>query len=425
MICFSNIHPLEASSHSLTVIQFTNPAFLWALAGLAIPLGIHLLSRKEGKVIKLGSLRHVQETSTQQFKGIRLNETLLLILRCLLVILFTLLLAGMSWRGLADTRWLLIEKGLEKHPIIQPLLDSLKQGYEVRRLAEKFPLLEENAADTLTVNYRKLIEQIGSLNVSDVIIIAKNKASDFKGLRISLPPNVKWISQSIEPFDYTLQTIQLTPDSIAIRRGHTRSSETSFTTNKMVSLPDSGKITPLPMISIIMVADEKFTYDQQIINASLQAIEQSIPVKLQLSVSKPSKEFSPSTVDWCFWISDEKMPETSAKVLYMNPDLSPDLFVHEGKNQWRISKRLDEGIALKENMTMKLATLLVRNEELWTVANKNDRRTMPDSIAWAPNEANTDHREANLALSSADPYLLLLLLTVLLIERTVAYKRNQ
>ncbi|MBP9924506.1 MAG: BatA domain-containing protein, partial [Cyclobacteriaceae bacterium] len=75
------------------MIQFAQPIFLWALTALAIPIGIHLLSRKEGKVVKMGSLRHLRETSTQQFKGIKLNELLLLALRCLLIILFVGLLA--------------------------------------------------------------------------------------------------------------------------------------------------------------------------------------------------------------------------------------------------------------------------------------------------------------------------------------------
>ena len=66
-------------------MQFAQPIFLWALAGLSVPIAIHLLSKKEGKVIRLGSLRHVREKSTQQFKSIRLNEWLLLALRCLIV----------------------------------------------------------------------------------------------------------------------------------------------------------------------------------------------------------------------------------------------------------------------------------------------------------------------------------------------------
>ena len=40
----------------------------------AVPVAIHLLSRKEGKVIKVGSLRHLRETTTRQFRSLKPNE---------------------------------------------------------------------------------------------------------------------------------------------------------------------------------------------------------------------------------------------------------------------------------------------------------------------------------------------------------------
>ena len=105
-------------------MQFSQPIFLWALAGLSIPLAIHLLSRKEGKVIRMGSLRHLRETSTQQFKGIKLNELLLLALRSLLIILFVFLISGLHWKD-GVKKWLVVETGLEKNSSAKELADSL------------------------------------------------------------------------------------------------------------------------------------------------------------------------------------------------------------------------------------------------------------------------------------------------------------
>ncbi|NBP69377.1 MAG: hypothetical protein EBU52_11590, partial [Cytophagia bacterium] len=50
------------------MITFSNPAMLWSLLGISIPIAIHLLSRKEGKVIPLGSIRYLEESPSQQFK---------------------------------------------------------------------------------------------------------------------------------------------------------------------------------------------------------------------------------------------------------------------------------------------------------------------------------------------------------------------
>src|SRR4051812_887055 len=106
-------------------MTIANPIFLWALAGLSIPVAIHLLSRKEGKILKLGSLRHVQETSTQQFRGIRLNEISLLLLRCALIAIFGLMLAGVFLTVPNNTKWVLVEKGLQAQPRINTMIDSL------------------------------------------------------------------------------------------------------------------------------------------------------------------------------------------------------------------------------------------------------------------------------------------------------------
>ena len=47
-------------------MELINPIWLWGLTGLMIPVGIHLLSRREGKIIKIGSIRHLDETNSKQ-----------------------------------------------------------------------------------------------------------------------------------------------------------------------------------------------------------------------------------------------------------------------------------------------------------------------------------------------------------------------
>src|SRR5882672_1850538 len=112
--------------------MFNNPLYLFALAGLTIPVAIHLLSRKEGKIIKLGSIRHVTETSTQQFKGIKLNEILLLLLRSSMIVVLSLLLSGLQCTSTTTSKWALVETGLEKIQPLAVMLDSLANaGYEL------------------------------------------------------------------------------------------------------------------------------------------------------------------------------------------------------------------------------------------------------------------------------------------------------
>ena len=107
-------------------MQLANPIWLWGLSGMLIPIGIHLLSRKEGRVIRIGSVRHLEDTISKQFKSIRLNEFILLGLRCLLIIILVLFLAGLDLNITGKNgKWLLIEGGLDKDNEFSSLIDSL------------------------------------------------------------------------------------------------------------------------------------------------------------------------------------------------------------------------------------------------------------------------------------------------------------
>ena len=85
-------------------MQLINPIWLWGLTGLLIPIGIHLLSRKQGKIIKFGSLRHLEESQTKQSINVRLNEVPLLILRCALIFLIVILLCGLKHRSVSISK---------------------------------------------------------------------------------------------------------------------------------------------------------------------------------------------------------------------------------------------------------------------------------------------------------------------------------
>src|SRR5690606_8548452 len=113
------------------MIQFANPLWLWGLAGLIIPVAIHLLSRREGKTIPFGTLRFLDETPSSQFRGIRLNEILLLLVRSLCIIILVLFLSGISIKDQSRTKILLIEDAITDISRVSGIIDSLTNaGYQ-------------------------------------------------------------------------------------------------------------------------------------------------------------------------------------------------------------------------------------------------------------------------------------------------------
>ncbi|MEP6750371.1 MAG: BatA domain-containing protein, partial [Bacteroidota bacterium] len=63
------------------MFQLLQPIWLFALAGVSIPVIIHLWNRKPGKTLKVGSVALVEENILSYKKTIKLSELLLLLLR--------------------------------------------------------------------------------------------------------------------------------------------------------------------------------------------------------------------------------------------------------------------------------------------------------------------------------------------------------
>ena len=407
----------------------TNPIWLWALAGLSIPIGIHLLSRKEGQVIRIGSLRHLQETNTQQFKGIRLNEIVLLILRCTLITLFVLLMSGLSFEKAtaSESKWVLIEKGLENMPEVQTQLDTFQShGYEVRWLAEGFPLYDDSVHLSSNNLYWRLVEKLRSEKISDVIVIAQNRINDFKGKRSSLPANVRWLSVPSKSVDFTLRAMT-DGDSIFVRTGHGQTDRTFFTSQTVSKNRWNQPIQPEPIdsIEVVIVADKIHLYDKRIVEASLEAIKLSSSYKIEIVNSSPEKINSAGDGKWCIWLVNQPVSDSiAANVIYLRPGLNAGILIQEKINRWIITKRLNEEVAWNESLTVKLASILLSSEKDWKVAEQNDSRMLSDEIAWSKGDSGKSNNSSSL-VQSADSYLLIFFLITLLVERILAYYRNQ
>ena len=406
-----------------------NPIWLWALAGLSIPIAIHLLSRKEGKVIRIGSLRHLQETNTQQFKGIRLNEIVLLALRCALIVLFVLMLCGLSYEKErnAEVKWVLIEKGLEDLPEIKTQIDTFRNNeYEIRWLSEGFPLFEDSASVVPNILYWKLITQLQEEKAEEVVVISKNNLNNFKGQRPQLPANIRWIGMSIAASDFIVKA-NMNGDSIVVRKGHAQTDKTYFTTqiSSRSNWDSSIQLTSPDSIDVVIVADKAHQYDKQIVEASLQALRLTYPIKMKIQNGSPEKINTSDSGTWYFWLADQPVSDSiKSNVIQLKPAINRKILVQEKSNRWVITKRLNEEVALTDNFVVNLGSLLLSNPKDWDVASLNDKRMLADESLWSDGES-TGAKDASLVVQSADSYLIIIFLITLLIERILAYYRNQ
>jgi hypothetical protein len=83
-------------------LNFLSPAFLIGLPLVAVPLVIHLLSRRQQKRISWGAMRFLKEAVTRKRRLWRLTDLLLLLLRTAVFCFFVFALA----RPLLPATWL-------------------------------------------------------------------------------------------------------------------------------------------------------------------------------------------------------------------------------------------------------------------------------------------------------------------------------
>ncbi len=414
-------------------MAFATPIWLWALSGLAIPIGIHLLSRKEGSIIKLGSLRHLQNTTTTKFSTIRLNEYWLLLIRCLLLLWVVLFLSGLHvvTKQESKNRWLLIEKELENDSDFTELMDSLQRNnFELRFLAEDFPLLTEQPKPIKS--YWSLVEALDDHKLDQVVILAFNKLNNFNGKRIPLPEHIQWISKNSSPKNYPLVAIRLPHDSIWIRNISSAADQLTLQTtrslerNSSIKLQDSLIKNP-DTLRIGIAYDEAFTHDKNILLAALQSLQQNTPVFIAIRKTTVS-DWKTKSDDWVFWLSEKSKPNTMSQCIYPTKVEVPsqELFAFETSNQWVLTKRLTERVALQKNLTNQVAQLLLPVDAYNQLLANHDMRTLPEKTIWS---VDTTQKKQLASLvkpnRETDIFWLILILLSVVAERLLAFKKNQ
>src|SRR5207237_10633887 len=85
-------------------VNFLNPLFLFGLAAAAIPILIHLFTRRRPREVRFPSLEFLSEVNQSEIRRVRLKQWLLLLLRTLAVAVIALAMARPAVRGSAGLR---------------------------------------------------------------------------------------------------------------------------------------------------------------------------------------------------------------------------------------------------------------------------------------------------------------------------------
>ncbi len=425
-----------------------NPLYLWALLGLAVPVAIHLWSRKEGRTIKVGSIQFLKESNPRQASSIKLNELWLLILRMLVLFVLVLILAGpvLKSEGSPTPITYLVEPSLFQHEEISRIFDIIDPGTEIRILAEGFPEYspgEEIGGEEIP-NYWKLAGEMQELNTDSIVVFTAGYAAGLKGKRPEISENINWIFLNPEePFSTPLLatqrgeeleviSVKSDPYRLSVEKEITPLTNEEFqinSTGDSLAVFRVGSVKNIPLrnadtLKVSIFHDEEMEDQVRYIRSSLNAISEYLQLPLQ--IFDLSDEDLNINEDLQIWLSDEP-PKTTVKavLIYRRDSLSNSLITRGKTNQeYYLTQRLNSENIVEDHFTEQLLSLFNINEDVRREIIKYDRRVMPREEILPVTALVVGNGSINEA-KDISHFLWILLGILLIAERALSAYRNQ
>jgi hypothetical protein len=315
------------------------PIWLIGLVAVGIPVIIHLWQIRQGKTLKVGSIALFSESSPKSARSFKLADILLLLLRCLLLVLLSLLLTEPFWSHRANINktagWILIptKNFHETYHKFQPAIDSLKKkGYELHAFEPGFRKVDTITAainDNSLNNYWNLLDQLNDTlsAVTPVELFTQNNLAFFDGTKPAGGLNMNWHTYS--PVDSAKSWIAdawlTTNGNISIARGIATTLGTNYQFDELKN-GLSGPVYDLtidngePVISLkgspsekvkvdtatrrIAIYTDKNNIDAGYLKAALYAIAGSTKRKTVIKAYQQANMI-PTGQDWLFWLTEK------------------------------------------------------------------------------------------------------------------------
>jgi len=431
-------------------MSFAHPSYLWALLGLLVPIAIHLWSKKEAKTIKIGSVQWLSESKSKQSSSIQLNEWWLLVLRMGIISLLVLLMAKPQWHSKVSTTSLtyIIEPELVQYTDFMSRFNEISDDQEIRLLRKGLPL-KENKQAIVTINsipdYWALASEMDVLQTDSIVVFTKGFAKGLKGARPETKHKMHWVVidsalAKETPFlaykkknGLQLFSGKSSPfDTKVSKKNIKLGDEFTLSTNGdslVISGTNPSKKIPVYVqkpIKIALYYTDSLQNDKTYIEAALKALSIYLDREVQVESSLDIEVVSNKEADAIIWLSAKPSPKTAKKLLAFKEDALSQSMIIAGvaEHTFYLTKRINSENAVTERLTEQLLQMLDINGEVEKFIAEVDQRSVTSTeleTTYTPSKK----KQKQLASQNVNPYLWLILLVLLLVERLVAYKRKQ
>ena len=431
-------------------MSFAHPSYLWALLGLLVPIAIHLWSKKEAKTIKIGSVQWLSESKSKQSSSIQLNEWWLLVLRMGIISLLVLLMAKPQWLSKVSTTSLtyIIEPERVQHTDFMSRFNEITDDREIRLLHKGLPL-KENEQDITTQHflpdYWALASEMDALQTDSIVVFTKGFAKGLKGARPETKHKMHWVvidsALAIEtPLlaykrknGLQLFTGKSSPFDIKVSKKNINVGDEFTLNDNGDGLVIAGKnpVEKVPVyvqkpIKIALYYTDSLQKDKLYIEAALKALSIYLDREIQVESSLDTEVGSNKEADAVIWLSAKHSLKTAKKLLAFKEDALSKSMIIAGvaEHTFYLTKRINSENAVTERLTEQLLQMLDINGEVEKLVAEVDHRSVTAAeleTTYTPSKK----KQKQLASQHVNPYLWLILLILLLVERFVAYKRKQ
>tara|TARA_R110001632_G_scaffold31885_1_gene82902 strand:- start:368 stop:1657 length:1290 start_codon:yes stop_codon:yes gene_type:complete len=429
-------------------MTFLQPSYLWGLLALAIPIAIHLWSRKKVRTIKVGSTQYITETKSKQSNSIQLNEWLLLALRCLIISSLVFILAEPH-----------VSKAQERADIayvFEPALLATEEGRsrfnqipeENRRLlSEGFPEWQEDGELIIgdeQPNYWQLAQQMDEIAADSIVLFTHAFAKAVKGKRPVLKNNINWIHIDVEnPVSEPL-IAYAKKDSIDIINVESDATKLAFAKTKISlseiefnAAKDSIEIQTERGSQLVAVQNPKILnvtilYDKaedaqrMYMEAAFRAIQKYTDRDLKVNAIGISENNNLEGSDYLVVLSDSVHPDNEIRSLIFQPDALAKALIVPG-NRPAVSfltKKLSPQIVLEEQLVEQLLEWMQLDQELEGKIEALDKRAVSINELQTKVTAETAVSKKTIEADMSAPLWILLLLLIIG-ERLLAFIRKQ
>ncbi|MGS2719686.1 BatA domain-containing protein [Paraglaciecola aestuariivivens] len=190
-----------------------SPLALWGLLALLIPLAIHLLSKSRAKIVPFAHLALITVKASPRLRQLRLTQWLLLLLRSLLLLIATFVLAQLYWQTgqtsnhphiLLTQDWLEHASDTERSQLLEQysvanftLLDQANLALTSQQISQwpKPP----STAEVSPLNVWEKVEQYAAQlpKQTPVIVYSTNRLSQFLGNKLPSVSKLNWQIKSL------------------------------------------------------------------------------------------------------------------------------------------------------------------------------------------------------------------------------------